>query len=342
MERYDPVAIEAKWQKFWRQNDTYRTDTLSEKQPFYCLEFFPYPSGDGLSVGHLRNYIPGDVVGRFMRMRGYEVLHPMGWDAFGLPAEQDAIDKGIHPADSTKTYAANYRRQLTLVGCGYDWSREINSSDPDYYRWTQWFFLMLYRRGLAYRAEGMQWWCPTCGALANEEVLADGTCWRGHSGVHKRPLKQWFFRITEYADRLIDDLDLVDWPERTKRMQVNWIGRSEGADVVFRTESGREFNVFTTRPDTLYGATFLVLAPEHSLVAELTEAGRGEEIDAYVRHAAAMSEMDRSAAAGDKTGVFTGSYAVNPINGERIPIWGGGLRPPSVWKRRDHGRAGAR
>ena len=321
MERYDPAAIEAKWQKYWQQNDTYRTDTRSEKQPYYCLEFFPYPSGDGLSVGHLRNYIPVDVVGRFMRMRGYEVLHPMGWDAFGLPAEQDAIDKGIHPAESTKTYAANYRRQLTMVGCGYDWSREINSSDPDYYRWTQWFFLMLYRRDLAYRAEGLQWWCPTCGALANEEVLADGTCWRGHSGVERRPLKQWFFRITEYADRLVNDLDLVDWPERTKRMQVNWVGRSEGADIVFRTESGREINVFTTRPDTLYGATFMVLAPEHSLVAELTQAGRSDEIDAYVRRAAAMSDIDRSAAAGDKTGVFTGSYAINPINEERTPIW---------------------
>ena len=321
VERYAPEAIEEKWRRRWQEADIYRTETFSSKPAFYCLEFFPYPSGEGLSVGHLRNYIPVDAMARYMRMRGHEVLHPMGWDAFGLPAEQDAIDKGIHPAVSTLKYAANYKRQLTMVGCGYDWSREINSSDPEYYKWTQWFFLLLYKRGLAYRGEGMQWWCPTCGALANEEVLSDGTCWRGHSGIEQRVLKQWFFKITDYADRLIEDLDLVDWPDTTKRMQVNWVGRSEGADVVFKTESGAELKVFTTRPDTLFGATFIVLAPEHPLVPELTTTKQRSQVDDYARRTAAVSEIDRASGVGGKTGVFTGSFANNPVNDEQIPIW---------------------
>ncbi len=321
MERYDAQAIDEKWRRRWQEADVYRTETFSSKPTYYCLDFFPYPSGEGLSVGHLRNYIPVDAMGRYMRMCGYEVLHPMGWDAFGLPAEQDAIDKGIHPAVSTKQYAANYKRQLTMVGCGYDWSREINSSSPEYYKWTQWFFLLLHKRGLAYRSEGLQWWCETCGALANEEVLSDGTCWRGHSGIKRRALNQWFFKITEYADRLIEDLDLVDWPERTRRMQVNWVGRSEGADVVFKTESGAELTVFTTRPDTLFGATFMVLAPEHHLLPQLTTADRRSEVEDYVRRAAGVSEIERAAAGGEKSGVFTGSFTVNPVNGERIPIW---------------------
>ena len=319
--RYDVRAVEAKWKERWEAADIHRTDAFSDNPKYYCLVMFPYPSGSGLSVGHLRNYIPVDVMARFKRMRGHEVLHPMGWDAFGLPAEQDAIDKGRHPAETTREYAANYRRQLTLVGCGYDWEREIDSSMPEYYRWTQWFFLLLHRRGLAYRAEKRQWWCDVCGALADEEVLADGTDWRGHSGIHKKPLKQWFFKITDYADRLIEDLELVDYPEQTRRAQINWVGRSEGADVAFKTENGDELSVFTTRPDTLFGATFMVLAPEHPLVEKLMTVDRKEAVEEYVRAATLVSEIDRTSTEREKTGVFTGAYAVNPVNEERIPIW---------------------
>ena len=320
-DEYQFAKIESKWQRDWEAGGVYRTDTYSDKPPYYALEFFPYPSGDGLSVGHFRNYIPVDAFARYKRMRGFEVLHPMGWDAFGLPAEQDAIDKGRHPAESIVEYAANYKRQLKLVGCGYDWDREINSSHPDYYRWTQWIFLKLFERGLAYRAEKRQWWCDTCGALADEEVLADGRDWRGHSNVYRKPLRQWFFRIRAYADRLLSDLDQVDWPESTKRMQVNWIGRSTGANVDFRTESGPELSVYTTRPDTLYGATFMVLAPEHPELATLTTPAQQAEVAAYVDQALRSSEIERSATDREKTGVFTGSYAINPVNQQRIPIW---------------------
>ncbi|MDE2701793.1 MAG: leucine--tRNA ligase [Chloroflexi bacterium] len=318
---YDFARIESKWQRRWDEDQPYRTATYSDKPPYYALEFFPYPSGDGLSVGHFRNYIPVDAFARYKRMRGFEVLHPMGWDAFGLPAEQDAIDKGRHPAESIIEYAANYRRQLKLVGCGYDWDREINSSHPDYYRWTQWIFLQLFRRGLAYRAEKRQWWCDTCGALADEEVLADGKCWRGHSNVYRKPLRQWFFRIRAYADRLLEDLDQVDWPESTKRMQVNWIGRSTGADVIFETEAGHQLSVYTTRPDTLYGATFMVLAPEHPLLEELTAPAQSQAVGEYVDRALRTSEIERATAEREKTGVFTGSFAINPVNDEKIPIW---------------------
>ena len=319
--RYDVQGVEGKWKKRWEAAAIHRTETFSEKPKYYCLVMFPYPSGSGLSVGHLRNYIPVDVMARFKRMQGHEVLHPMGWDAFGLPAEQDAIDKGRHPAETTREYAANYRRQLSLAGCGYDWEREIDSSMPEYYRWTQWFFLLLHRRGLAYRAEKRQWWCDVCGALADEEVLADGTDWRGHSGIHKRPLKQWFFKITDYADRLIEDLEDVDYPEQTRRAQINWVGRSEGAEVTFKTERGDELPVFTTRPDTLFGATFMVLAPEHPLVEDLTTPERLAAVKDYVREATLVSEIDRTSTERAKTGVFTGAFAVNPVNGERIPIW---------------------
>ncbi len=318
---YDVKAIEAKWKARWEAADLYRTETFSDKPTYYCLEMFPYPSGSGLSVGHFRNYIPVDVMGRFKRMQGHEVLHPMGWDAFGLPAEQDAIDKGRHPAETTREYAANYRRQLQLVGCAYDWSREIDSSNPDYYRWTQWFFLLLHQRGLAYRAEKDQWWCDVCGALADEEVLADGTDWRGHSGIHKRPLKQWFFKITDYADRLIEDLSLVDYPPQTSRAQINWVGRSEGADIVFKTEAGHDLSVFTTRPDTLFGATFMVLAPEHPLIPELTTPNHQDAVEFYSRAASLISEIDRASTERTKTGVFTGAYAINPVNNARVPIW---------------------
>jgi leucyl-tRNA synthetase len=269
----------------------------------------------------MRNYVPSDVISRYMRMRGYDVLHPMGWDAFGLPTENDAIKRGRHPEDLTAEYTANYKRQMDLAGLSYDWDREINSTDPEYYRWTQWVFLELYKRGLAYRATGMQWWCPVCGALANEEVNADGTDWRGHGNITRRKLTQWFFKITAYADELLSSLDELDWPEETKRMQENWIGRSEGADVIFKTEAGPELSVFTTRPDTLFGTTFMVLAPEHPLLSKVITPEHETEVQAYVEAATRKSDMDRTALDRTKTGVFTGGYALNPINDERVPIW---------------------
>lgn len=318
---FRPMEIDAKWRDRWARGDLYRTPEPSDRPTFYCLDFFPYPSGDGISVGHLRNYVPSDVVARAMRMRGYDVLRPMGWDAFGLPTENAAIETGRHPADLTSEWTANYRRQLDLAGTSYDWDREIDSSHPDYYRWTQWIFLKLYERGLAYRATGLQWWCPVCGALANEEVNADGTDWRGHSDITRRELTQWFFKITEYADELIEGLKELDWPDDTIRAQVNWIGRSEGADVVFKTESGDSLEVFTTRPDTLFGATFMVLAPEHPLVPRVTTGPNTAEVQAYIEATARKSEIDRVALDPDKTGVFTGGYAINPVNDERVPIW---------------------
>ena len=319
--RYSPQDFEPGWRAQWDAQGLHRTPGPSDRPTFYCLDFFPYPSGEGLGVGHLRNYVPSDVISRYMRMRGYDVLHPMGWDAFGLPTENDAIARGRNPIDLTAEYTANYKRQLQLSGLSFDWDREINSSLPDYYRWTQWIFLLLYQRGLAYRSSGWQWWCSTCGALANEEVNADGTDWRGHANITKKRLTQWFFKITDYADELIADLEEMDWPQRTKRMQVNWIGRSEGANVTFKTEQGDELPVFTTRADTLFGATFMVLAPEHPLVEKATTVENRVEVDAYVAAASRASDIDRTALDREKTGVFTGGYAINPINGERLPIW---------------------
>ncbi|MBM4436826.1 MAG: leucine--tRNA ligase [Actinobacteria bacterium] len=318
---FQPQAFEPRWRARWEADGLHRTPEPCARPTFYCLDFFPYPSGAGLSVGHMHNYVPSDVVSRFMRMRGCDVLHPMGWDAFGLPTENDAIRRGRHPIELTAAYTANYKRQMQLAGLSFDWAREITSSSPDYYRWTQWFFLLLYERGLAYRATGLQWWCPICGALANEEVNADGTDWRGHTNITKRTLTQWFFRITQYADALIEDLKDVDWPEPTVASQINWIGRSEGAEVVFTTAQGDELKVFTTRPDTLFGATFVVMAPEHPLVDRITESARRAAVEAYVRAARRTAEIDRTAIDRAKTGVFTGGYATNPVNGERLPIW---------------------
>ncbi|MGI6295312.1 MAG: leucine--tRNA ligase [Armatimonadota bacterium] len=319
--RYDFSEIEKKWQLKWKQADLFRTEDSTDKPKFYGLDFFPYPSGAGLSVGHCRNYIPTDVACRYRRMKGYNVLHPMGWDAFGLPAENEAINKKSHPKKTVPEYVATYKRQMDLVGIGYDWSREINSSHPDYYKWTQWIFLLLYKRGLAYRSLAPANWCPTCATvLANEEV-ADGRCWRCDNYIEKKDLPQWFFRITKYADRLIDDLDTIDWPESIKAMQRNWIGRSEGADVVFHSEQGDEIVVYTTRPDTLWGATFMVLAPEHPLVDKLTTADKKAEVEAYRKQAQRQSAIERQSTDKEKTGVFTGAYAINPVNDEKIPIW---------------------
>jgi leucyl-tRNA synthetase len=321
-ERYPFAEVEPKWQQQWEAAELFKARDASDKPKYYALDFFPYPSGAGLSVGHCRNYIPTDAAARFMSMRGHNVLHPMGWDAFGQPAENEAIKRGRHPREMVEQYAATYRRQMKLIGISYDWSREINSSAPDYYKWTQWFFLYLYKRDLAYRSNAPTNWCPSCKTgLANEEVKL-GHCWRCNSAVEKRPMPQWFFRITAFADRLIKDLDLVNWPDGIKHMQREWIGRSEGAEVDFKVAGADDvIRVFTTRPDTLYGATFMVLAPEHPLVNSITTAKQKSEVDAYRAAAGRASDIDRMSTERKKTGVFTGSYAINPMNDEKIPIW---------------------
>jgi len=322
--RYDFKTLEAKWRPYWQELGLYKTGADPTKPKYYVLDFFPYPSGDGLSVGHCRNYVPVCVIARYMRMKGYNVLHPMGWDAFGLPAENYAIKMKVHPAVITKRNTDNYRRQMQLIETSYDWEREVNSSAPDFYRWTQWFFQLLFKRGLAYQAIGSQWWCPQCKTiLANEQVEA-GLCWRCDSEVTKKDLKQWYFKITEYADRLLVDLDTINWPEPIKLMQKNWIGRSEGAEVIFtvkHTKHDHQIPVFTTRIDTLFGVSFLVLAPEHPLTMHLATAERRAEVEAYVERAKRMTEIDRMSTEKEKTGVFTGSYATHPVSGDSIPIW---------------------
>jgi leucyl-tRNA synthetase len=377
-ERYDPAAIEKKWQDRWAADDLYRTGPADERPKYYVLDFYPYPSGEGLSVGHCRNYVPTDVIARFYRMRGYNVLHPMGWDAFGLPTENQAIKTKTNPSILTRRYAANYKRQMNLIGASYDWSREITSSEPDYYHWTQWIFLRLYdhwydpradqarpiaeleaelaargtanislplserqvsadewnsysdlqrqeflrRFRLAYRGEATVNWDPVDKTvIANEEVGPDGRAWRSGAVVERKVLKQWFFRITAFADRLDRDLDTVDWPSKIVAMQRNWIGKSRGAEVIFKTVEGDEIIVFTTRPDTLWGATFMVLSPEHPLVAKVTSDEQREAVGAYVAEAKAKGAAAGAVEDKEKTGVFTGAYAVNPVNGARIPIW---------------------
>ncbi len=376
-ERYDPAAIEKKWQDRWAADQLYKTAPADERPKYYVLDFYPYPSGDGLSVGHCRNYVPTDVLARYYRMKGYNVLHPMGWDAFGLPAENAAIKMKTNPAILIRRYADNYKRQMNLIGVSYDWSREINSSTPEYYHWTQWIFLCLYnswydsradkarpiseleaelaqhgttqlrlplsetgisadewnsltpqqkqdflrRFRLAYRNEAAVNWDPVDKTvIANEEVDAEGRAWRSGALVERKVLKQWFFRITAYAERLNRDLDTVDWPAKIVTMQRNWIGRSEGAEVIFHAEQGQEIIVFTTRPDTLWGATFMVLAPEHPLVAEVTSDEQRTVVADYVAQAKRKTAADRTEEK-EKTGVFTGGYAINPVNGARIPIW---------------------
>jgi leucyl-tRNA synthetase len=319
---YDPKSIEPKWQAYWREHQTFRAE-IDSRPKFYVLDMFPYPSGDGLHVGHPEGYTATDIVARYKRMCGFNVLHPMGWDAFGLPAEQYAVERGVHPRETTQRNIANFKRQIDSLGFSYDWSREIDTTDPKYYRWTQWIFQKLHERGLAYQAEVPVNWCPALGTvLANEEVI-DGKSERGSHPVVRLPMKQWMLRITEYADRLLDDLEALDWPEPIKKMQRDWIGRSEGAHVSFAVdgESGCEIKVFTTRPDTLFGASYMVLAPEHPLVPEITTPEQRAAVDAYVEGAARKSERLRMADAKEKTGVPTGAFAINPVNGERIPVW---------------------
>jgi leucyl-tRNA synthetase len=322
MQRYNPKTIEPKWQKTWEETNIYQADDASAKPKKYILEYFPYPSGAAMHVGHVRNYAIGDAISRFARMRGYNVLHPMGWDAFGLPAENYAIKTGISPRQAIDQNTGRFKQQLTQMGFGYDWSREIDSTDPSYYRWTQWFFLLLYKKGLAYRQESLQWWCPVDKTvLANEQVEA-GHCWRCGSEVEKKALKQWFFKITAYADRLEKDLDDVNWTDSIKSMQRNWIGRSKGAEVEFTIEgSDKKVAVFTTRPDTLFGATFLVLAPEHPMVQEIATPQQRQQVENYQQKTRNKSDIERQETNREKTGVFTGAYAVNPMNGQKMPVW---------------------
>ncbi|BFJ02370.1 leucine--tRNA ligase [Priestia megaterium] len=319
---FNHEKIEQKWQKVWEENKTFRTTEDEGKRKFYALDMFPYPSGAGLHVGHPEGYTATDILSRMKRMQGYNVLHPMGWDAFGLPAEQYALDTGNDPAEFTELNINNFRRQIKSLGFSYDWEREINTTDPNYYKWTQWIFLQLYKKGLAYVDEVAVNWCPALGTvLANEEVI-DGKSERGGHPVERRPMKQWMLKITAYADRLLEDLDDLDWPESIKEMQRNWIGRSEGAHVHFTIDGYDEtFTVFTTRPDTLFGATYAVLAPEHPFVDKITTAEQKEAVEAYLDQIKSKSDLERTDLAKDKTGVFTGAYAINPVNGERMPIW---------------------
>lgn len=319
---YTHKTIEKKWQKYWADNRTFKTTEEGGKPKYYVLDMFPYPSGQGLHVGHPEGYTATDIVARAKRAQGFNVLHPMGWDAFGLPAEQYALDTGNDPADFTELNIKTFKRQIQSLGFSYDWSREINTTDPSYYKWTQWIFTKLYEQGLAYEAEVSVNWCPALGTvLANEEVV-DGVSERGGHPVYRKPMRQWMLKITAYAERLLDDLELVDWPESIKEMQRNWIGRSEGSNVIFKIkDSDKEFTVFTTRPDTLYGATYAVMAPELPLVKEIMSNQQAEVVKAYIDSISLKSDLDRTELAKEKTGVFTGAYAINPVNGKEIPIW---------------------
>src|SRR4051812_18134032 len=323
IENYDPGAIEPRWRARWQQDQLYRVDDTAPGEKWYSLTMYPYPSGT-LHIGHWFAFVAPDVFARLQRMRGYNVLFPMGFDAFGLPAENAAIRHGIHPATWTFDNIAAMRRQYDQMGAMIDWSREVITCTPEYYRWNQWFFLQMLKRGLAYRAKGAVWWCPNDQTvLANEQVLEGNICERCGTEVYKRDLEQWYFRITDYAEELLNDTEGLDWPERVKTMQRNWIGRSEGARLRFHLETGDTLEVFTTRPDTVWGATFMVMAPEHPLVAKITTPDRQADVDAYIEQARRQTEIERMSTdeARARTGVFTGGYAVNPVTDERIPVW---------------------
>lgn len=324
---YNPKDFEEKWYRFWEENKLFKAEDFSQKPKFYILVMFPYPSGSGLHVGHCRNYIPADTYARYKRMQGFNVLHPIGYDAFGLPAENYAIEHGVHPRESTYKNIENFRRQLKMLGLSYDWDREFATSDPEYYKWTEWFFELLFKRGLAYQDRSFQWWCPHCKTvLANEQII-DGKCWRCGTPVVKKELKEWFFKITEYADKLLEGLERIDWPERIKSMQRNWIGRSEGAEITFKGigPDGTEYDlpVFTTRIDTIFGVTFLAIAPEHPLVLKLTRDDKAEEVKKYIEEALRKFETERLSTEKEKTGVFTGCFARNPFTNELVPIYVG-------------------
>ncbi|UPT01217.1 leucine--tRNA ligase [Lactobacillus delbrueckii subsp. bulgaricus] len=319
---YNHKVVEKKWQKYWLENKTFKTGTDPEKPKYYVLDMFPYPSGKGLHVGHPEGYTATDIMARMKRAQGYNVLHPMGWDAFGLPAEQYALQTGNDPATFTDENIAHFKKQLQALGFSYDWDREIKTTDPNYYKWTQWIFEQMYKMGLAYEAEVPVNWSPDLGTVvANEEVI-DGKTERGGYPVYRRKMRQWMLKITAYADRLLDDLDDLDWPESIKEMQRNWIGRSVGAQVTFKIkDSDKSFAVFTTRPDTLFGCSYTVLAPENELVKEITSPEQKEAVDAYIKSIESKSDLERTDLNKDKTGVFTGAYAINPVNGEEVPVW---------------------
>ena len=316
---YNHRLIEGKWRKQWEEHPINVED--GKKPKYYCLDMFPYPSGHGLHVGHWRGYVISDVWSRYKLMQGYYLIHPMGWDAFGLPAENYAIKNGVHPAISTAENVSNIKRQIKEIAAIYDWDREVNTTDPEFYKWTQWIFVQMFKKGLAYEKQMPINWCPSCKTgLANEEVV-DGKCERCHSEVTKKNLRQWMLKITAYADRLLADLDKLDWPEKVKKMQTDWIGKSYGAEVDFKVDGMDEtITVYTTRPDTLWGATFMVLAPEHELAAKLATDETREAVDKYIYDASMKSNVDRMQDK-EKTSVFTGSYAINPLNGKKTPIW---------------------
>lgn len=319
---FNHQEIEKKWQSFWDVNKTFQTSEEKGKRKFYALDMFPYPSGAGLHVGHPEGYTATDILSRMKRAQGYNVLHPMGWDAFGLPAEQYALDTGNDPAEFTALNIATFKRQIKALGFSYDWDREVNTTDPEYYKWTQWIFLKLFEKGLAYIDEVAVNWCPALGTVLSNEEVIDGKSERGGHPVERRPMKQWVLKITAYADRLLEDLEELDWPESLKDMQRNWIGRSEGAEITFNIEGNDgQFTVFTTRPDTLFGATYAVLAPEHSLVERITTAEMRDAVQAYIEQIKSKSDLERTDLAKEKTGVFTGAYAINPVNGAKMPIW---------------------
>lgn len=320
---YKHIEIEKKWQRYWEEHKTFKTTEDNDKKNYYALDMFPYPSGQGLHVGHPEGYTATDIMARMKRMQGYNVLHPMGWDAFGLPAEQYALNTGNSPREFTKKNVNNFRRQIKSLGLSYDWDREVNTTDPTYYKWTQWIFEQLYKKGLAYEAEVPVNWSPDLGTVvANEEVI-DGKTERGGFPVIRKPMRQWVLKITAYADRLIDDLDDLDWPEAIKEQQRNWIGRSVGAAINFPVsgDENTKIEVFSTRPDTIFGVAALVLAPEHELVKQLTTPEHENEVEAYIEKISHKSDLERTDLAKDKTGVFTGSYVVNPVSGEKLPIW---------------------
>ncbi len=319
---YNHKEIEKKWQKYWAKTNTFNTHDDPEKPKFYALDMFPYPSGQGLHVGHPEGYTATDILSRVKRSQGYNVLHPMGWDAFGLPAEQYALDTGNDPAEFIQKNIETFRRQINSLGFSYDWNREVNTTDPEYYKWTQWIFTKLYEKGLAYEAEVAVNWVPELGTVISNEEVIDGKSERGGYDVVRKPMRQWMLKITAYADRLLDDLELVDWPESIKEMQRNWIGRSVGANIEFKVAgTDKSYTVFTTRPDTLFGATYSVLAPELDLVREITTPEQKAAVEAYIEETAKKSDLKRTDLAKEKTGVFTGAYAINPVNGKEIPIW---------------------
>ena len=324
MKRYNPNEIELKWQKIWDDEKIYQVKKDETKQKMYVSGMFPYPSGAGLHTGHARSYTIVDSLARFYRQHGMNVLNPIGWDTFGLPAENYAIKTGISPQSATAQNIANFKTQFKRLGMSIDWSREINTSDPEYYKWTQWVFGEMYKKGLAYRKESAQWWCPVDKTVLANEQVENGHCWRCGSEVEKKNLKQWFFKITDYADELLEDIDTLDWPERIKTAQRNWIGRSEGAEVEFEVADsvakGEKIKVFTTRPDTIFGATFMVVAPEHKLLPHLVNDSTREKIENYISESAKKSEIERQESK-EKTGAFTGAHAINPATGEKIQIW---------------------